>query len=394
MSKKKKTLLHLLLTLGLVALGVAGMFKLTASKPEIKKRKPPVALPLVKTVKIKTGPQSVHIFGEGTVRPLKEIDLVPQVGGKVIYVSPALIDGGQFEKGETLLRIDPVDYQLAVTLARAKVKDAESHLQLAREEAAAAREEWRLLYNGKSGGNTEPPALVAKEPQLAAAKAQLEADKADLRKAQLNLERTELKAPFEGRVSREDVDIGQYVSIGQSLATLYSTEATEIVVPLEDKSLYWFHVPGFTPGEGPGAQAMVETSFGGREQTWLGEVVRAEGKLDERTRMVNVVVRVDKPYSRKPPLVVGLFVKVKIKGRILPEVAIIPRAALRPDDFVWVVDKDSRLRFRKVNVACIQGDEVFVGSGLEDEEMIVISPLKAVTDGMGVRTSLIGDEDE
>ena len=123
----------------------------------------------------------------------------------------------------------------------------------------------------------------------------------------------------------------------------------------------------------------------GQERTWKGRVVRAEGKLDERTRMVNVVVRVDHPYKTKPPLAVGLFVTVEIAGRVLPRAAIIPRSALREGDVVWVVDGDNHLSFRQVEVATRQEDEVMVENGLKNGESVVISSLKVVTDGMAVK---------
>jgi RND family efflux transporter MFP subunit len=279
-----------------------------------------------------------------------------------------------------------VDYKLAVTLAEAKVRDAESKLELAKELAAAAKEEWRALYSQGQKGNREPSPLVAKEPQLAAAKARLEAEKADLKKALLNLERTQLKAPFRGRVGQEGVGIGQFVTHGQALATLYSTEAAEIVVPLEVEDLAWFQVPGFTRGDGPGPPATVKARIAGKGLTWEGRVVRTEGKLDERTRMINVIIRVNKPYDTKPPLAFGLFVTVDIKGRPITNATVIPRAALRQGDVVWVVTEDGLLRFRKVEVARIQGDKVLIKPGLKDGEMVVISSLMAVNDGMSVRT--------
>jgi RND family efflux transporter MFP subunit len=385
MDKRKKRLLQLVLSIAFIAMGVVGLRALMASKPQMKKRKPPAPVPMVRTIRVNTGSQALQIQGEGTVGPLREINLVPEVGGKVVQVSPSLVNGGVFKKGDTLLQIDPVDYQLAVTLAEAKVKDAESRLELAKEEAAAGVEEWRLLYSDSTNGNKKPPSLVAKEPQLAAAQAGLEANRADLRKALLNLERTKLKAPFDGRVAEEKVGIGQYVTPGQTLGTLYSTEAAEIVVPLEGGDLFWFDVPGFTSGDGPGSAASVRASVAGRELSWPGQVVRTEGKLDERTRMINVVVRVEKPYAKKPPLVFGLFVTVEIRGKVLPNAAIIPRAALHQGDVVWVVNGEGRLRFRKVKVARLQGNEVVVEDGLEDGETVVTTPLKAVTDGMAVR---------
>lgn len=386
MSNKKRRLIHFAVTILLVALGALGMRAFIAGKPQLKRHKPPTPAPMVRTIEVRTGPQTVCVSGEGTVRPLREIDLVPQVDGKVVYVSPALVNGGEFSKGDTLLKIDPSDYKLAVTLAKAKVKDAESKLKLAEEEAAAARDEWRLHHVGGSKRIRKPPPLVAKEPQLAAAQAKLNADRADLSRALLNLERTDLKAPFDGRVSQESVDIGQYVAPGKSLATLYSTKAAEIVVPMEDEELFWLDVPGFTPGNRPGSRAVVRARIAGQEQAWSGKVVRTEGKIDERTRMINVVVRVEKPYAKKPPLAAGFFVTVDIKGHTLPNAAIIPRSALHQGNVVRVVDKGGRLCFRKVDVARVQGDEAVVRAGLNSGERVVITPLKAATDGMAVRT--------
>jgi len=382
--KKKKTI-YLVIVIGLLGLGILGWHLLLSGKKQPEKRREEFTAPLVKTVNVKVGNHHVMITGEGTVRPVAEISLVPQVDGKVEYISSSLVNGGKFKKGDILLCIEPVDYELAVTLAKAKEKTAESLLQLAEQESEAANEEWRLQYAEGSDANTPPPPLVAKEPQLAAAKAKLAADKADLKKAMLNLERTKLKAPFDGRVSQENVDKGQYVSPGQSLATLYSTDAAEIVLPLEDDDLFWFHVPGFTPGSGPGSSARVTANIAGQELTWKGKVVRAEGKLDERTRMINVVVRVDKPYATKPPLAVGLFVTVIINGRNLPNAAEIPRSGLRQGGIVWTVTDKNRLKFKKVEIARFKGDNVILKSGLDANETVVVSPLKVVTDGMKVR---------
>jgi RND family efflux transporter MFP subunit len=384
MSKHKPRIIHFIVTLVFIGIGALVFVVLTATKPKLERTQPAVPKPMVSVARIKTRPQVVIIRGEGTVRPLREIQLVPQVNGKVVFVSRALVNGGEFQKGDVLLRIDPVDYQLAVTLAQARVKDSESKLKVAEEEAAVSREEWQLLYKADPKNN-QIPALVAKEPQLAAAKAKLAADRADLQKAKLNLERTEIKAPFDGRVDEENVDIGQYAAVGQALATLFSINQAEIVVPFEDEDLYWFHVPGFTPGDEAGSVVSVSTRVAGRESLWPGRVVRAEGKLDESTRMINVVIRVNKPYETKPPLAAGLFVTVDIEGRTLENAAMLPRAALRENNVVWVVDKNGKLTFRKVSVARLTSDAVLVEGGLKNGEMVVVSSLKAVTDGMKVR---------
>ena len=384
MNRKKKRLLHAGIAAALIAVGLVGAGALTASKETLERAKPPAPLPVVRTVQVRTGLEAIIIKGEGTVVPLLEINLVPEVKGKVLFASPSLMNGAEFRKGQTLLRIDPVDYELAVTLARANVKESESQLRIAQEEAAIAREEWQLHRSDGVRTVDEPPPLVAKQPQLAAAQARLEAHRADLKKALLNLERTEIKASFNGRVSEKSVDTGQYVSVGQVLATIYCTDAVEIVVPMTIEDLKWFHVPGFTPGDGPGSPTVVRASMAGQELSWQGNVLRAEGKLDERTRMVNVVVRVDEPYARMPPLAVGLFVTVDIHGRSLPDTAVLPKSALRDDERVWIVDDKGLLSFRDVELARMRGEEIIVKSGVENGELVVTSPLKAVTDGMTV----------
>jgi len=394
MGEKKRRFVHFAVTVVFLAAGAVLFGVMTAGKPKLKKQKPPPPVPAVRTIKVETGERQVTITGEGTVKPLREIALVPQVGGEVIELSPSMVNGGEFQRGEILVRIDPADYELAATLAEASVKSSESTLQMTREEAAAAREEWDLLRKGDPAGADAPPPLVAKEPQLAAARARLEADRSNLRKALLHLERTRLDAPFDGRVLTESVDEGQYVAPGQPLATLYSIEAAEIVVPLEDEILAWIDVPGFTPGHGPGSPARVRARFAGREQTWPGRLVRSEGALDARTRMVNVVVQVDRPYASRPPLAVGLFVEVEIEGRTLQKAALIPRSALRQGDVVWVVDEAGKLHFREVKVAMARGDEVVVRAGLEDGERVVISALGAVTDGMSVRSMSVEEGEE
>jgi len=385
MSEKKKHFIQILVPLGLICIGFLGFITLTASKTPPQKRIPDIPLPVVQAMEVILSTQPIIIRGQGTVRPLREIQLVSQVGGKVVYTSTDLVDGGSFQKGDILLKIEPLDYELAVTLAESQVKDAESKLKFASEEAAVAREEWREHYAENKDGVREPTPLVLKEPQLKAAEARLEAERANLKKAKLNLERTVLKAPFSGVVSGKNVDIGQYIIPGQALAELFSTEAVEIMVPLEDKDLLWFHVPGLTPGEWKGSKSVIRAEIVGHELSWEGEVARAEGKIDERTRMVNVIVRVENPYEKKPPLAVGLFVQVAIQGQLLKKAAVIPRSAMHTDNSVWIVTVEKQLDFRSVDVARFTGDQAIIQGGLQQGEWVVVSQLETPTNGMKVQ---------
>jgi RND family efflux transporter MFP subunit len=364
-------------------LGAALVFALMmATREDVTMQRMTIPAPRVKVMTADVGPTRVRITGEGTVSPLREIDLVPQVGGRIVFMSRALVDGGMFKKGELVLSIDPVDYQLAVKSAEARVKDLESILLLTEEEAEAAREEWKISNGDQE--DSDPPPLVAKEPQLAAARAALDGAKADLDKARLNLERTEIRAPFDGRISSKSVDLGQFITMGQRLARMFSVEAAEIMVPLEDVDLRWIEVPGFTSGDSGESQARVIATIAGREVERPAQLMRTEGRLDERTRMVNVIVRVDRPYDARPPLAMGLFVRVQIEGITLPSAVWLPRSAIREGSVVYTVDGESRVRIKAVDIARYDRDDVLVRSGLDNGDLVVTSPMKIVTEGMKV----------
>lgn len=379
-ANKSRKWLHGGLGLLVVAVGVAGFVALTKSRPPMLPKPGKEYRPLVRTVSVEVAPLAVVINGEGTVRPQYESTLAGEVPGRVVKVSPALVNGGVFAKDDVLLTVDQAEYRLAVTAAKADVNDADTRLQQAQAEAVVAREEWRRL--GRQG---EPPDLVAKRPQLEAAEARLLAAQAALARAELNLERTEVRAPFVGRVAAKYADQGQYLKAGDRVATVYATDVAEIVVPLEDADLAWLKVPGLTTDKAAGSEAEITTEFAGQALTWPGRVVRAEGKVDERTRLVPLVVRVDKPYATRPPLAVGTYVQVRFKGEVQPMATLLPRVAIRPGGVVWVVDQAGRIGIRPVEVARVQDEKVLVKGGLAQGERVVTTNLKAVTEGMQVR---------
>ena len=388
-AKRRPGLAQLVFTTAIIMLGFLIFAGFMATRSDVKRSRANLPPPLVNVIAADVGPSGVLVTGEGTVRPLREINLIPQVSGKVVHIPPAMADGGRFKKGEILLRIDPQDYELAVKSAEARVKDLESKLLLAIEEAEVALEEWKLSGEAKAG--EDPPPLVAKKPQLEAARASLAAGKADLEKAELNLERTTLRAPFDGRITRKGVDIGQFVVVGQQLGSMFSIEAAEIAVPLPQEDLEWLHVPGFTPDGAGESKVTIHAELAGRDRTWKGRIMRSEGVIDERTRMIKVIVRVERPYDTVPPLAMGLFVIVEIEGVTVPDAIWLPRSTVHENDIVWIIDGESRIRFRPVDVVRFDGDRVLV-TGIEDGELIAVSPVKIVTDGIKVNYKTEGRE--
>ncbi|MCP3925718.1 MAG: efflux RND transporter periplasmic adaptor subunit [Desulfobacterales bacterium] len=381
----KKINKQLLITFLIVFIGVLVSVVILGSKDSVKKRIKKPTLSKVFVIKATPVDHKITIKGYGTVKPIHEINLVSEVSGKIIKVSKNFIDGGSFKGGDTLININTEDYELSLSSAQAKVKDSESKYALAKEESYIAKEEWYQVHGKKNGKKITP--LVAKEPQLAAAYANLQANEAEYKKIKLQLDRCAIKAPFNGIVSVKNFDTGQYIAKGQTLGTIFSTESSQISISLKDDELYWIDVPGFT-NESLGSRAKVFVDIAGYKKTWGGAVSRAHGKIDTNTRLVNVVISVDKPYENYPPLAAGLFAMVNIEGKTLKNVYILPTESIRDNDMIWIVKKDNTLSFRKINIIKKIDNSVIVNQGIKKGELIVTSNLKLVANGMKVKKIL------
>ena len=369
----------LLPTLILVAcVVVIGVLRLTAPKPE---RMPRVSqAPLVEVARYAPQTLRLTVVAHGTVAPRTESDLVAEVRGRIVGVAPALEAGGFFAAGDELLRLDGREHRIAVDRAAAALKLAESESRLADAELRRRR---TLVERGV----TSDADLDQFRNRAAVAAATLDQARANLAQARLDLERTILRAPFDGRVRERVVDLGQFVSPGTPVARIYAVDYAEVRLPVRTDELGFLELPA--PGsEAPGAPVTLEAELGGRALTWPARLARTEGAIDLRTRMMNVVARVEDPHGRageQPPLPAGLFVRAEIQGRELEDIFVLPARALRDGNRIFVVDAEGRLRIRDVSLARRGRDEVLVTAGLAADDRVIISPLRTVTDGMAVR---------
>ncbi len=381
---------QLILSLAMLAAGVAGAALLFATGPETQHQQPPPAVPLIRTHTAEASDVRVRVATQGTVEPRTESDLVSEVSGRVQWVAPSLVEGGFFEADELLLRVDPLDYRTGVERARAQLAGAES------EAAVAARDAGRQEELARQSVASAARLDDARN-RLRAAEAALREARATLEQAERDLARTELRAPFSGRVRSVQVDVGQFVSRGTPLARLYAIDWAEIRLPIQDEDLAWIDVPraGSDHSDADAPEVILRARYAGALREWRGYIDRSEGEIDPRSRMVHVVARVEDPYARQPgathtPLPVGLFVDAEILGRTASDVIVLPRSALRDGDRVLVVDDEDRLRFREVTVVRRDGETVLVRGGLAAGERVTVSALETPIEGMHVRP-LAGD---
>lgn len=328
---------------------------------------------------------ALTIRSNGEARPRTQIDLVPQVPGRIVHVSDSFIEGGFFEAGETLVQLDDADYRLAVVRAEATVAQARQRLQREQAEADLARREWAEIGSG------EASSLTLREPQMAEARAALAAADASLQEARLNLQRTRISAPFPGRVRTKTADLGQFVSPGARLGQVFSTDVVEVRLPLTDADLALIDIPiAFRAVDGvAGPRVTLSAVLAGQRREWAGRIVRTDSAIDPQTRVLYAIAQVDDPYGAAAgagaPLPVGLFVDAEIEGRMVGGAMVMPRAALRGRDQVFVAERGGRLSVRQVNVVTSDAERLVVTSGVEEGDYVIVSPVRGASDGMRVQ---------
>ena len=365
-----------------LAAGLGSCAALTAAKPE-PEQKDTTPRPLALHVgKVRSESVILSVNTQGEVRAQTQIDIVPEVSGRIIAVSDSFVEGGSFTLETTLIKIDDANYKLAVTRAEARV--AEAHVTLEQElaDARIKQKQWKDWV--KEG---EPTPLALNKPQVARAQANLRAAEADLAEANLNLERTNIRLPFNGRVLERMIGLGQFVSTGTPLGRVFATDIVEIRLPLTDLQLAELNLPvGFVSGSGPAPKVTFRATLGNKEISWDGEIDRTLASIDQQTRLVHAIAQVRDPYSYtdKPPLAVGMFVSAEIEGIRSQNAMVMPRAALRDADKVFVIDAENKLRIRKVEVLSTSVENVYVASGVAEGEQVVTSTVRSAIEGMDV----------
>jgi len=340
-------------------------------------------VPVVSVIELKAQTIRLNVHSQGLVTPSNEIDLIPEVAGKIIQLHPKFVTGGYFSKNELLVTIDPRDYEVDIVHAQAQIAKAKRQLSMEEAQAAQAKNEWQALGEGI------PSALIMRKPQLAEAQAKLKAAEAGLFQARTRRSRCELRAPFSGRVQSKNIGLGQFVQRGDKLGRIYSTEVAEVRLPLSGKQLGFLDLfLGINKEAAYLAPKVILTAqFAGSMQTWIGRIVRTEGSLDENTGVLYVIAEVNEPYQQNnqgQPLISQLFVQAEIEGKSLKNVISLPHVAMSAAQNVLLVDSEQHLRIRHVEVLRSEQDRILVKNGLNAGDRVVISGIDVPVEGMTV----------
>lgn len=370
-----KMIIRVVLVIIVIVVGLGSMKYLRNNGPEASKDEPVKVVPVVETMAVTSQSEQLFIKTQGSVAPGRRTQAASEVLGRVVKVSSEFKAGGVFVEGDMMLEIDGADYVSALASAESALADAK--LAYAQEEARAsqAKRDWAKLGRG------EPSDLVLRKPQIKSAQARILAAEATVGKAERDLERTKLRAPYDCRVESAYTDLGSYISPGMRLADLHSIDSLELRVPVTLEDLGYFDSP-----EVVGAEVSLSAEVGGDLLDWKGAVVRSEGQVDRKTMTMSLVVSIYENMEASYPFPpVGLFVNAEIKAKILEEVVIIPRSALRVDNTILTLKSDETLEIMPVKLIKTLDDTVIISSDLQDGLKVIISPLEVAISGMQLK---------
>ncbi len=376
--------LSVLLPLFVIAGAVGGTVAMSALKPEPEDKKEEVKAIPVLTAAAELGDVTLTVKAQGEVQPRTQINIVPQVGGKITYMSPKFIEGGKFNKGDLLVRIEPKEFELRVTQAKAGVTQAETVIMRERSEAEISAQDWKEL--GRTG---KPSPLSLRIPQLAEAAANLESAKARLAEAELQLSRTAIYAPFDGRVTTKLIDQGEFVNAGTHLGEIYATDVMDVRLPLNNKDLREAGLRiGYEAVGDQGVPVKLSANVAGQYSEWIGYITRTDSRYDSQTRVLYAYAEVKDPFGTASktdmPLAPGLYVDATIDGTSVEDVIFVPRAALRGENQVYVAEEGGTLSIRTVNVLSSNRDQAILNGGIDVGDPVITSPIRGVADGMKI----------
>lgn len=412
----------ILACVSILAVGAGLMFFLIATRqhPALADERERAIRVQTRTVQPESAP--ITIKGYGEVHAQDEVSLAVEVPGKVVEIHPKLEVGERVKQGELLFRIDPSDYQNNLDRARAAASQMENSVKALRQQsqldadrAVALRrtrdlakaqfervktlfekeqvgtragvEQSEMSYNQASDAVTQIEQALAIYPtRIQEVESGLDATRAGLKVAESSLARTEVRAPFDGRLKMVRVEKDQYVAPGQPFIMLANDNLLKISVSVDSRDARrWLRFSG--------ESATTDAAwFRGLESVscriiwpddpekhfWEGVLDRVE-EFDPRSRTVTVAVNVtgQQALSRDTdqlPLVDGMYCQVEIPGKVLDNVYRLPRWAVTYQGTVYV-SVDKRLQLRTVEVLRSDGDDTIVTGGLNPGDEVIITRL-------------------
>lgn len=386
MNASRPTSKKILLLILLVLAAVAGYFfwpkggsdsdaKTHASQQQPRgkggRRNMPMAPIQAATAQTQSVPQ--YFSGLGTVTAANTVTVRSRVDGQLMALH--FQEGQQVEAGQLLAEIDPRPYQVALAQAQG---------QLARDKATLANAQRDLARYQKLAQThlVSQQELDNQRALVSETQGTIKADEASVASAELNLTYSRITAPIAGRVGLKQVDIGNYISSGDTtgLVVLTQTHPIDVLFSLPENS-----IQAILQAQKAGQPLLVE-AWDRSNSTLLteGELLSLDNQIDATTGTIKLKARFSNQDDRLFP---NQFVNARLKVNTLHDAVVIPVAALQmgsEGNFVWVVNSENKVSKKSVKPGLQDSEKVVISAGLDAGERVVTDGLDRLTEGAQV----------
>lgn len=326
--------------------------------------------PTVTVVQPTAGSRSLTVSLTGGVDARKRVRVQPGSSGHVLEVSQSLRSGGTFRAGETLLRIDPTEFELRLDRARANLHAAQGRLRKQRDKGAYDSAQFRRANPGQ-----DVPPSVARLGPIQRFEGRVRALEADVQLAEARLADTRVSMPFDGTVIIASVAAGERVGPGP-VATVFRTGDVEVRAPIATGDLAYLNDP----------RGRIATVWAGGRR-FDAVVAHQSPVLAPKTRLAALFLDFAEGANDLP--MPGTFALVTIRGPAFDNAFLLPDAAHRTDDSVWIV-QDSKLE-RVVPRTLGRTDEGWVVAAFDVGEGVVVGAVPDEQPGLAVAPVAAGD---
>ncbi len=314
----------------------------------------------------------VYLNGLGTVQALNVVEIKAQVNGILIGL-PAR-EGQEVHKGDIVAEIDPRPYQAALDQAMAQKKEDEATLQGAQLDLKRYQSLARSQF---------APVQQVDDQQATVSKqtAAIAADAAAIETAQINLSNCVIQAPFDGRVSLYQVDVGNLIEVGTQTGIISITQDHPISVVFTLPEADLVHVQD---ARGRGTVPVIVTNTDDSSELAKGVLTTPNNTIDTSTGTISLKAVFDNGDNHLWP---GQFVNARVEVDVLHHVATVPMLALEhgPDGlFVYLVNPDHTVTPKAVQVGYQDNGRAVVTAGLSGNETIVVTGQSRLAPGVRV----------
>lgn len=373
MKKSLPTSYLIIVTVLVVGILAAVLIVKTAPKPE--KRAVERVVPLVQVQQIEIKQQRPSWSAGATTDAKAKVALVAQVSGQILSLHEQAIPGMFLKKGRVLASIDDSTYRQTVLQKQASVTQARANLDMELGQAQNALNDYKLSGMRLS---KEAKVLALRKPQLASVKAALKIAKADLAKAKLDLKRTTLTMPFDGYVLQNHVNQGSYVNSNAQVFDILASDEfwLEIKVPSTFASILDIDSAGH----------IMALAQGESNQHRLAQVLSILPAVDASDRQIKVLLKIESPLKSDPfSIRYGEYLQVTVFAKLFDDALLVNNQFVNDDNTVWLVDAQSKLQKRSVDILYRQRDQVWLKAELKAGDALLKSPLPFMSPGMEVR---------